>query len=83
MVTVHLAQRMLEKLKQSNPPKCGWNIFGFDNYCLQEIILNDYMQPFVPKESIMWEIQAIGLAWIWLSLNLECCQIPQKMLFFS
>ena len=37
-----LVQRLLEELRQSNPLlKCNWNIFSFDNYCLQ-LITKDY-----------------------------------------
>ena len=46
-LAVCLVQRSQEEIKKSNPQikcECDWNIVMFDNFCLQFIIMDDYMQ---------------------------------------
>ena len=49
MVVVCLVQRLLEERKQSNPLSLTSHISRFENYCLQLIIMGNYMQVLVPK----------------------------------
>ena len=48
--------RLQEELKHTNTLKCDSEIFRFINYCLQLNIIDDFLQLFVPKSSIMWEM---------------------------
>ena len=49
MVEACLVQRLLGELKQSNPLSVTSHNFSLDNYCLQLIIINDYMQVLMPN----------------------------------
>ena len=42
-------QRLLKELKQSGPLNVPSDIFRFDNYCIQLIIVDDNMQLLVPE----------------------------------
>ena len=52
-------QRLLEELKQSYPLNADWNIFRSDNYCLQLIIMGDYMPLF--GNQIINNVGGIGI----------------------
>ena len=59
--------------------KCYLNNFTFDNYCLKLIIVDDYMQPFVP---IMWDLLVSKLKFGRLTNSQNYC-VWSKMTFFT
>ena len=64
-MAVSLVQRLLYELKQSYPLNVIWiHNFTFDNYCLYLIIMDGYMQLFVPKWPIIWEWSVSNLNYV-------------------
>ena len=72
-MVVCLVQRFPEELKQSIFLNVTSDIFRLENYCLQLIIMGDYMQLLLPKWPIMWEISVSKLKLRRLANSKNCC----------